>query len=43
MEIFVERLNGKKETVKGLAGLEIFMSALAAEEMQKWELTLEKV
>ena len=25
MEIFVEHLKGKKETVKGLAGLEIFM------------------
>ena len=38
MEIFVEHLKGKKETVKGLAGLGDLYASSGGEEMQKWDL-----
>ena len=43
MEVFAEFLKGRKETVKGLAGLgDLYVSA-AGEETVKWEPLLEKV
>ena len=42
MEVFVEHLKGKKETVKGLAGLGDLYVSSGGGRNAKWDLTLVK-